>query len=67
MWCMTPLRDLLSTGDAASHLGVSAGTVRRWAKTGQLRHIVMPSGRLRFRREDLDTALTHVEPIRRPA
>jgi excisionase family DNA binding protein len=58
---MTPLQNLLATGDAAKHIGVSPGTVRRWAKTGQLRHVVMPSGRLRFRREDLDAALTHVE------
>jgi len=59
---MTPLPALLTTGEAAKHIGVSVGTVRRWANTGQLRHVVMPSGRLRFRREDLDAAVRHVEP-----
>lgn len=43
-------------------MGVSIGTVRRWAKTGRLRHAVMPSGRLRFRADDLDAAIQHVEP-----
>lgn len=42
-------------------MGVKPGTVRRWAKTGQLRHVVMPSGRLRFYLDDLTAAMQHVE------
>jgi excisionase family DNA binding protein len=59
---MTPLPELLTTGAAADHMGVSVGTVRRWAKAGHLRHVVMPSGRLKFRPEDLDGAVRGVEP-----
>lgn len=60
---MTPLPVLLTTGEAANHLGVSAGTVRRWAKAGQLPHVVMPSGRMKFRRDDLDSAIHRVEVV----
>jgi excisionase family DNA binding protein len=62
---MTPLPALLTTGQAADRLGVSIGTVRRWAKTGRLTHIVTPSGRIRFRVVDLDAALREVqgEPV----
>lgn len=45
-------------------MGVSIGTVRRWAKAGHLRHVVMPSGRIKFRREDLDEAVRRVEVAR---
>ena len=44
-------------------MGVSVGTIRRWAKAGQLSHVVAPSGRIYFRREDLDRAVQHVEVI----
>ena len=52
----------MSTGAAAALLGVSDETLRRWAEKGQIRHIKLPSGRLRFRRADLEAALTPVEP-----
>ena len=67
LWCMTPLPELLTTGEAAVHLGVKPGTVRRWAKTGHLTYVVMPSGRFRFRRADLDDAVEQVTRIKRPA
>lgn len=47
----------IRAGEAAKLLGVSSDTVRRWAHRGQLRHIVLPSGQLRFRPEDLEAAL----------
>lgn len=58
---MTPLQPMLTTGEAAKRMGVSIGTVRRWAKSGQLPHAVMPSGRLRFRPDELDAAVERVE------
>lgn len=48
-------------------LGVGASTVRRWAKNGRIRHVVSPSGRVRFRAEDVEAAYRVVEPARRSA
>jgi excisionase family DNA binding protein len=64
---MTPDGSLLTTGAAAARLGVSIGTVRRWAKSGRLTHIVTPSGRLRFRAADLDAAMREVQAESVPA
>lgn len=52
----------LTTGAAAAVLGVSDETLRRWVEQGKVRHLRLPSGRLRFRREDLNEILTPVEP-----
>ena len=60
---MTPLPALLTTGEAATHLGVSVGTIRRWAKLGRIPHVIMPSGRLRFRAEDLSSAVRQVDKV----
>ncbi len=53
--------ELLSTSEAARLLGVSAETVRRWAERKRIKHIVLPSGQRRFRRQDIDAALAPVE------
>ena len=53
--------DELTTGEAAQHLRVSVGTLRRWAQDGRIRHSVLPSGRMRFERADLDAAILQVE------
>lgn len=58
---MTPLDELLTTGSAAAHMGVSVGTIRRWAKAGLLPYVVAPSGRFYFRSEDLAAAVRKVE------
>jgi len=50
-----------STGEAAVRLGVSDETVRRWAETGKLRHVRLPSGRLRFDPADIAAALVPTE------
>lgn len=52
----------LATGAAAAVLGVSDETLRRWADQGKVRHIRLPSGRLRFRRDDLEAMLQVIEP-----
>lgn len=55
--------DLLTTKAAADVLHVSGETLRRWAEKKFIRHIVLPSGQLRFRRADLEEALVPVEPL----
>ena len=44
----------LSTSQAASALGVSLGTIRRWADMGYLESYRTPGGQRRFSREQLD-------------
>lgn len=53
--------EYLTTGQAAAVLGVSDETMRRYAETRKVRHVRLPSGRLRFIRSDLAAALTPVE------
>ena len=40
-------------------LEVTDETIRRWAEKGRIRHIRLPSGQLRFERQD-------IEAIRQP-
>lgn len=54
--------DLLTTTGAAQLLQVSDETVRRWAATGLIRHIRLPSGHLRFELEDIESIRQPVEP-----
>lgn len=72
MWRMTPDQaqaatgtHLLTTGEAAARLGVSSNTLRRWADDRRIKHVRLPSGRLRFRPGDLDEALA-VQPADSP-
>lgn len=53
--------DLLTTGEAAILLGVTAETVRRWGATKRIKHVVLPSGQRRYRRQDIDAVLKPVE------
>lgn len=72
-WCLTTVLCVchtlavqdstdLSTGAAAALIGVSDETLRRWVEQGRVRHLRLPSGRLRFRREDVEALLVPVEP-----
>lgn len=54
--------DLLSTREAALLLGVTAETVRRWGASKRIKHVVMPSGKRLYRRQDIEAILTPVEP-----
>lgn len=56
-----PPPEYLTTGEAASVLGVSDETLRRWADDRKVRHVRLPSGQLRFIRADLDAVLQPVE------
>ncbi len=54
--------EVLTTGEAADYLGIGPTTLRRWANDGLVRHTVLPSGRLRFERADLDACLAQRGP-----
>ena len=46
-----------TSSQAATYLGVSLATVRRWSNDGHLRGYRTPGGQRRFSREQLDTFL----------
>lgn len=48
---------------AAEILDVSAATVRRWARLGKIPYIQLPSGRMKFRRSDVEALLSPVDPV----
>lgn len=43
-----------SVSGAARYLGVSVGTIRRYADSGALEHVITPGDHRRFSREQLD-------------
>lgn len=49
--------ELLTPEQAGAAAGVTAETVRRWAKKGLVPHVVLPSGQIRFRPDHLDAFL----------
>ena len=49
--------DWLALGTAASLLGVSTDTLRRWADAGRLRSFTTPGGHRRFARPDVERVL----------
>jgi len=51
----------LSTSQAARELGVSLGTVRRWADMGYLNVYRTPGGQRRFSREQIDEFIRSLE------
>jgi excisionase family DNA binding protein len=55
------LCEVIGTGRAAEIVGVSRDTIRRWAKSGRLRHILLPSGQMRFYEADIEALLRPVE------
>lgn len=57
MWCVTPLPALLKASEVGALLNVSADTVLRWTREGDLPSITLPSGHKRFRRTDVEALL----------
>jgi excisionase family DNA binding protein len=53
----TPTELAFTSSQAASYLGVSLATVRRWSNDGHLRGYRTPGGQRRFSREQLDAFL----------
>ena len=51
----------LSTSQAARELGVSLGTVRRWADLGYLRAYRTPGGQRRFSAEQIENFVRSLE------
>lgn len=51
----------LSTSQAARELGVSLGTVRRWADMGYLRAYRTPGGQRRFSAEQIESFVRSLE------
>ena len=47
---------LLTPSEVAEILKVSTATVHTWAASGRIKCVTTPSGRRRFRREDIETA-----------
>ncbi|HEX4432835.1 MAG TPA: helix-turn-helix domain-containing protein [Frankiaceae bacterium] len=54
---MEPLPELSTANVVARTLNVTPDTVRRWARTGKLPVVTLPSGQKRFRREDVEKLL----------
>lgn len=50
-------KDWLTTAEVASLLGVSTWTVTRWAKSGKLPAMTLPSGHRRFARTEIEKML----------
>lgn len=59
-----PSRLGLSTSQAARELGVSLGTVRRWADMGYLRAYRTPGGQRRFSAEQIESFVRSLEQRR---
>lgn len=50
-------KEWLTTAEVASLLGVSVWTVTRWAKSGKLPAMKLPSGHRRFDRAEIEKLL----------
>lgn len=55
----------LTVSQAASELGVSVATVRRWSNAGHLKGYRTPGGQRRFTREQLETFVESLGPRKR--
>ena len=55
----------LSTSEAARELGVSLGTVRRWADLGYLRAYRTPGGQRRFSVDQIESFVRSLEQRQR--
>lgn len=56
----------MSVGATAVYLGVSQGSVRRWADMGALKHSRTPGGQRRFNKDDLDVFLASLSTSDKP-
>jgi excisionase family DNA binding protein len=49
--------ELMTAAEVAKALRIDARTIARWARSGQLRCVRLPSGHRRYRREDIEKLL----------
>ena len=56
------MQQLITSGEAAKLVGVSPDTLRRWAKSGRVRHVVTPSRRILFDPADIEAMYRTVDP-----
>ena len=61
-----PASPWLSLGEASRILGITPGTLRRWADEGQVATFVTPGGHRRFPRSVIESLVPHLR-ARRPA
>lgn len=54
---MALLPEMMTTGQVAATFAVGPAAVRRWFEDGRLKGIRLPSGQLRFKREDVEAFL----------
>lgn len=66
MRVMPTTDDLMAPSEVAALFDVHPETVRRWARTGRLNGIRLPSGRTKYRRSEID-ALLESESVRASA
>jgi excisionase family DNA binding protein len=45
---------LLTARAVAEHLGVSSETILRWVRAGKIPAVRLPSGQVRFRKDEID-------------
>lgn len=53
------MNELLTASEAASLLAVSTDTIRRWAREGRIKVVVLPSGQQRYSRAELSSYATY--------
>lgn len=53
------MSELLTASQAGSLLAVSPDTIRRWAREGRIKVVVLPSGQQRYSRTELSTYATY--------
>jgi excisionase family DNA binding protein len=64
---MTQLAPYVTATFVGRLYGVSPETVRRWARDGLVPAVTLPSGQVRFRREDVENLASAVVPKTAPA
>jgi excisionase family DNA binding protein len=60
---MSEQPSLLTTREAAAHLGLSENTVRAWVRLRRIRYVRVGRRSIRFRPDDLDAMVRTVEPV----
>jgi excisionase family DNA binding protein len=59
---------MYNVGQAATYLGVSAASLRKWSDRGLVQTYRTPGGQRRYAREDLDAFIESMrEPVAKPA